>query len=175
MSNLIYSVAGITTLSIGVTIFFYNRLARSKVKVKEAWSGIKVQLKKRRDLVERLEGVVKSSTNHDQQLLRELTRTRYDSEVARTVNLQASAEEAFTATLHQILDSPEAFAGLTADDNFKKLRDAIEKTEDDIGLARRYYNAVVRDHNNKCVTFPSSFFANIMKMGQFDFFSEDES
>ena len=170
MSLPIFIVIGIAVLMIGVTIFFYNRLARSKVKVNEAWSGIKIQLKKRRDLVERLEGVVKSSSGYDQELIKNLTRTRYDSEVARAVPQQAGAEMAFVGALHRILD--HVTPSLTADESFQSLRKAIEKTEEEVEMSRRYYNAVVREHNTRCTVFPSSLFANLLKMQQFEFFGE---
>ena len=123
--------------------------------------------KKRRDLVEKIETVVKSSTEYDQELIRQITRTRYDSEVARSVEEQSKAEDNLRIQLNHLIAQTGNWPELTANHSFKKLLEAIETVENEIGLARRYYNALVREHNIRCEVFPSSVFASLLKMKQF--------
>jgi LemA protein len=154
----------------GYVIGAYNGLVRARQMVQEAWSGIDVQLKRRADLIPNLVETVKGYASHEKEALERVTemRARAQNVPAGDIQGRAAAEGMLTQALGRLLAVAEAYPDLKASQNFADLQRALETTEREIQMARRYYNGSVRELNTKVESFPSNLVA-----GQFGFAKAD--
>jgi LemA protein len=136
-------------------IVVYNRLVRLRALVKEGFSGITVQLRRRADLVPNLVSTVEGYATHERDLLTEVTAHRSDPMKARGVAETAQADNAFTGMLGRLMAVAEAYPDLKADHNFRQLQEELSELEEELQGSRRYYNATVRDLNSSIQTFPN--------------------
>jgi LemA protein len=141
-------------------LFTYNGLVRRKNVVAEAWSGIEAQLKRRADLIPNLVESVKGYAAHERGTLDELTKLRAQAGT-QDVAQRAQTETAISAAIGRILAVAEAYPDLKASANFQSLQAQLSEVEDQIQLARRYYNGAVRDFNVMIEQLPSNIIANI--------------
>ena len=137
----------------------YNSLVRRKNVVKEAWSGIDVQLKRRADLIPNLVETVKGYATHERGTFDELTRLRAQTGT-QDIAERAQTEAAITAAIGKVMAVAEAYPDLKASANFQQLQGNLNNIEDQLQLARRYYNGTVRDYNVAIQQFPSSIVAS---------------
>lgn len=156
----------------GYVIVIYNGLVRARQMVKEAWSGIDVQLKRRADLIPNLIETVKGYAQHERQTLDEVTslRTRAQSVPAGDVAGRAQAEGLLGQALGRLLAVAEAYPDLKANENFMQLQSSLETIESEIQMSRRYYNGAARDLNIKVESFPSNLVANTFGFSQVEYF-----
>jgi len=142
----------------------YNRLVRHKNMVAEAWSGIDAQLKRRADLIPNLVETVKGYAAHERQTFDELARLRSAGQShglgQGDMAARAQTEQAITAAIGKVMAVAEAYPELKASANFQSLQKNLSDTEDQIQLARRYYNGSVRDYNVMIEQFPSNLVAS---------------
>jgi LemA protein len=138
----------------------YNGLVRHKNVVAEAWSGIDTQLKRRADLIPNLVETVKGYATHERTTFDELARLRSAGQGQADVGARAQTEQAITAAIGKIMAVAEAYPELKANANFQSLQNELADVEDQIQLARRYYNGTVRDFNVTIEQFPSNLIAN---------------
>jgi LemA protein len=146
------------------SLFFtgtYNKLVRLKALLDEAWSGVDVQLKRRYDLVPNLVATVKQYSIHEKSLLEEITRLRSASMSAHTVEEKSAAESGMTRALGTLFAVAEQYPNLKANENFLSLQQSLTDIEQEIQLARRYYNGTVRNYNIAVTTFPSNLIARL--------------
>jgi LemA protein len=149
-------IGGVILLVIIILAMMYNGLVKLNQQSQEAWSDIKVQLKRRYDLIPNLINALNAQ----------------DKGVKET----AQAENQFEAALKSIFAVSEAYPQLRASENFQKLQDELTDTEDKIMAARRFYNGVVRDFNTKRTVFPTNIFAAMLGFKQDkEFFELEES
>jgi LemA protein len=141
-------------------LFTYNGLVRRKNVVAEAWSGIEAQLKRRADLIPNLVESVKGYAAHERGTLDELTKLRAQAGT-QDVAQRAQTETAISTAIGRIMAVAEAYPDLKASANFQSLQTQLSEVEDQIQLARRYYNGAVRDFNVMIEQLPSNIIANI--------------
>src|ERR1700733_10290288 len=139
----------------------YNGLVRRKNMVAEGWSGIDAQLKRRADLIPNLVESVKGYASHERGTFDELAKLRSQGEGQADLGQRAQTEQAITAAIGRVLAVAEAYPELKASENFQQLQKQLSDIEDQIQLARRYYNGVVRDFNTSIEQFPASAVAGI--------------
>jgi len=153
-------------------IVIFNRLVRLRQMVNEAWSGIDVQLKRRSDLVPNLVEAVKGYATHERSVLEEVTALRgAASEVPEgDVAGRSKVENALSAGLGKLIALAEAYPDLKASGNFLDLQKQLSALEDDLQMARRYYNGAVRNLNVEVQSFPSSIIAAVGGFAPRDFF-----
>ena len=159
-------------------VSLYNRLVKNRQMVREGWSGIDVQLKRRADLIPNLLETVKGYMTHERELLEEVTRLRSKAVGASgsSPHQRATVEGALSGALGRLMAVAESYPDLKANQNFKEFQDALEETENEISLSRRYYNGAVRNFNIAVESFPSSLVANQFGFAQAEFFElEDEA
>ena len=142
----------------------YNSFVRGRNLVKEAWSGIDVQLKRRYDLIPNLVETVKGYAGHEKEVFEKVAEMRTRSMNAGSVNEKAQAEGELTGALKSLFAVAEAYPELKANQNFMELQNSLQQVEDQLQLARRYYNGTARDFNNSIETFP-----NVLIAGMFGF------
>lgn len=160
-------------LAIGAyAIVIYNGLVKARQMVREAWSGIDVQLKRRADLIPNLIETVKGYASHEKEALAEVTemRTRAQGVPSNDVAGRAVAEGMLSQALGKLFAVAEAYPDLKANENFRDLQQSLDKMETEIQMARRYYNGAARDLNVRVESFPSNFVANTFKFEQADYF-----
>lgn len=148
-------------------IFTYNRFIKLINRVKEAWSGIDVQLKRRFNLIPNLVETVKGYAKHETSTLESVTNLRSDSQ---DVNERGAKEGQISRALANLFAVAEAYPDLKASQNFVDLQNSLDEIEDDIQLARRYYNGSVRDLNVLVESFPSNLIAGAFNFKTAEFF-----
>ena len=152
----------------------YNSLSRFKVRIKEAWSQIDVQLKRRVDLIPNLIETVKGYAAHEKELFESITKARSALMSASNAKEAGAADNMLSGTLKSLFAVAEAYPDLKAQEGFISLQKELADTEDKIAAARQFYNTVVRDYNQLLVTFPSNLVAGIFKFTEVEFFDVDE-
>lgn len=157
---------------IGYLIVIYNGLVKARQMMREAWSGIDVQLKRRADLIPNLIETVKGYAQHERAALEEVTalRTRAQSLPAGDVAGRAQVEGMLGQALGRLLAVAEAYPDLKANQNFIQLQASLETLESEIQMSRRYYNGAARDLNIKVESFPSNLVANAFSFSQAEYF-----
>lgn len=154
-------------------IIIYNTLIKRSNLVKEGWSGIDVQLKQRSNLIPNLIEAVKGYMQHERTTLEKVTELRTACANASDVKSREQNENMLTGALRQLFALAENYPDLKASQNFIELQDSLTKIEDQIQLARRYYNGTVRDLNITVESFPSNLIANAFKFKTAVFFEID--
>ena len=155
-------------------VVIYNRLVRLRALVKEGWSGITVQLRRRADLIPNLVSTVEGYATHEREVLTEVTAHRADPMKARGVAETAQADTAFSAMLGRLMAVAEAYPDLKADDNFRQLQSELSEIEETLQTARRYYNATVRDLNTSVQSFPNVMIAGPMGFKEEEFYQDTD-
>jgi LemA protein len=161
-------VLGVVVLLLFWGVAIYNGLVRLRNLVREGFSGITVQLRRRADLVPNLVETVQGYATHERDVLDQVTAHRADAASARGVAATAQADAAFTGMLGRLMAVAEAYPDLKADANFRQLQEELSEIEEHLQSARRYYNATVRDLNTKIESFP-----NVMIAGPLGFKQEE--
>ena len=152
------------------SIFTYNLLIKCKNLVSEAWSGIDVQLKRRADLIPNLVEAVKGYKQFERKTLEEVTSLRAKSVSAEAVKDKVDSENAISRALKSIFAVAEAYPDLKASRSFLDLHKNLVEIEDQLQMARRYYNGAVRDYNILTQSFPSNLIAGACRFGNSEFF-----
>jgi len=140
----------------------YNRLITLRQRVKEAWSDIDVQLKRRHDLIPNLVETVKGYAAHEAGTFEAVTQARANAVAAGATGSpqqMAQAENVLSGTLRSLFAVTENYPQLQAVQEFKDLSENLTATEDKIAFARRFYNGNVRDYNTALQTFPTNILA----------------
>jgi len=173
----LWIVLGIIVLvGIGL-VLSYNRFVSQRTLIKNAWSNVETELKRRYDLIPNLVETVKGYAAHEREVFEEVARTR--SAAAATSGqspaAQAAAEGPFVQALGRLFAVAENYPELKANQNFLALQQELANTEDRLQTARRFYNSNVRDYNRRVQSFPSSLMANSFHFEVAEFFEVEES
>jgi len=156
-------------------IGMYNGLVRARLAVKNAWSQIDVQLKRRYDLIPNLVETVKGYAAHERGTLEAVVKARQQCIDASGVRSQAAAENMLTGALRQLFALAEAYPDLKANQNFSQLQEELASTENKISFARQYYNNTVENYNAKIQSFPAVLFAGMFGFTPEEFFELEDA
>lgn len=168
-------VLGLIALVVIVGIVLYNGLVTKNQQVKEAWSDITVQLKRRYDLIPNLVNTVQGYATHEKEVFEKVTEARANAMNAQGVAETAKADNMFTSTLKSLFAVAENYPQLRASENFQQLQAELVDTEDKIQAARRFYNGAVRDLNIMIQKFPTNIFAGMLGFKPREFYEVDEA
>lgn len=135
-----------------VTWTIYNKLVNAKNVVNEGFSGIDIQLKKRFELIPNLIEAVKGYNAHEAEVLSRIVESRSGG---GNLNEVASQDASITQSLKNFRIQVEAYPELKANTQFLKLMDNLSEVENELAMARRYYNGATRDYNTKIEVFPA--------------------
>jgi len=166
-------VALLAVLVVGL-ILLYNRLVSLRARVNNGWSQIDVQLRRRYDLIPNLVETVRGYATHERELFERVTDARTRAIGATGVGDQASAENALTAGMRQLLAVAEAYPDLKANQNFLALQEELTGTESKIAYARQFYNDQVMKLNTAIQAFPSNLVANAFHFEPRKFFDIED-
>lgn len=155
-------------------ISIYNSLVQLRNRVKNAWSQIDVQLKRRHDLIPNLLETVKGYMKHEREIMENITKYRSQAMDAGSVGEKAQAEGLLSGALGQLRVQVENYPDLKANQNFLSLQEELTSTENKISFARQSYNDQVLFYNNKIQMFPSNIIAGMFKFNEEEFFEVDD-
>ncbi len=170
----LYIILAIVVVLALYLIGLYNALIRARNAVRNAWSQIEVQLKRRHDLIPNLVESVKGYVTHERGALEAVVKARQQAvSVTSGVEERAKAENALTQTLRSLLAVAEAYPELKANQNFLSLQEELAATENKIGFSRQFYNDAAMQYKNRIEVFPSNIFANRFGFQPEPFFQVD--
>ena len=172
----LYIILSIIGLIILWAIVAYNGLIRLRFRVKEAWSDIDVQLKRRYDLIPNVVETVKGYAAHEKGVFENVTEARtraLGAEQKGDPKEMAKAENALSSTLKTLFAVAENYPDLKANANFLDLQRELADTENKIQASRRFYNTNVMEYNTRIHLFPTSIIAGAFKFEPMDFFELD--
>lgn len=161
---------------LGATLVgIFNRFAKNRNRVKDAWSNIDVALKRRHDLIPNLVSTVKGYASHEQDTLNQVIAARNAAMSAPQgdINAQIKAEGALQQTLRSLFALSESYPDLKANTNFLDLQQKLDEIEENLERSRRYYNSTVRENNTYGESFPGVLFASLFNYQSFDFFEAE--
>ena len=159
---------------LGWLLMSYNSLVTLRNRVREAWSQIDIQLKRRASLIPNLVETVKGYAKHEKEVFEQVTKARSALMGATDPAHKAAANDMLTGALKSLFAVAEAYPTLKASDNFKALQDEISDTETKVAASRQFYNTNVLDLNNTIETFPTVLIAGMMGFTKEEFFKATE-
>jgi len=171
ITEIILALVVVTALYLVVT---YNSLVLLRNRVREAWSDIDVQLKRRYDLIPNLVETVKGYAAHEQGTFEKVIQARNAAMSAKGIKEKGEAENALSQTLKSIFALSENYPDLKAATNFLELQRELTDTEDKVQASRRFYNGNVLDLNTRLETFPTNMIAGILGFKASEFFEAND-
>ena len=153
----------------------YNSLATGKIRIKEALSGIDVQLKRRIDLVPNLVSIVKGYAKHEKELFENVTKARVSLMGAKGTLEKAQSDNMLSDALKSLIAVSENYPDLKASKNFLALQEELSDIEAKIAYARQFFNTNVASYNSTLVNFPGSVIGNMFGFKQEEFFEATEA
>src|SRR3569833_2625654 len=162
----------IVVVVLGYAVVIYNNLVSNRQLTQEGWSGIDVQLKRRADLIPNLLEPVKGYMAHERDTLQAVTdaRTAAQAGASGTPEQRAQLEGQLSGPLGRLMAVAEAYPDLKANTTFIEFQQALQKVEDELQLARRYYNGTARNLNVAVQSFPASIVANMFLFSTAQYF-----
>src|ERR1700733_4412652 len=174
--TILYIVLAIVVILIIWAVLSYNGFVTLTQRVKEAWSDIDVQLKRRYDLIPNLVEAVKGYASHEKTVFEDVTKARTAAMSATAPAQKAGAENMLSGALKSLFAVAENYPTLKANENFMELQKQLEDTENKLQAARRFYNSVVQDLDTRLQRFPGNFIGSMGGFKAADYFqlSADE-
>jgi LemA protein len=169
-----WAVLGVVVLLLLFAVGLYNRLVRLRALVREAFSGITVQLRRRADLIPNLVETVQGYATHEREVFEQVSRARAATVNAGNVQATAQADAQMTGLLGRLFAVAEAYPELKANTNFLQLQDQLSSVENELQGARRYYNATVRDLNSSIQSFPAVAVAGALGFHEEPLYQDDD-
>jgi len=171
-------VLGVVLILLFVFVGIYNSLVRLRNQVKNAWSQIDVQLKRRHDLIPNLVETAKGYMKHERETLESITKARNLASQAREtgdIGKTAQAEGELQQALSNFFVVVESYPDLKANQNFLSLQEELTSTENKVAFSRQHYNDSAMALNNKTEMFPSNIVAGMFNFKQAEFFEVEEA
>lgn len=165
--TLLIAIVGLAAIYV---MFTYNAFVKGRNQIKEAWSDIDVQLKRRYNLIPNIVETVKGYATHEQDTFTKITEARAKAINATNMQEHGAAENMLSGALKSLFAVAENYPELKANENFMQLQNELVDTEDKIQSSRRFYNGVVRDFNTSVEQFPSKVVAQMFQFKSADFF-----
>ena len=172
---IVLGVVAFVILIVALLAKTYNKLVNGKEKVKNGWSQIDVQLRRRFDLIPNLVETVKGYAAHEKETLENVTMWRSRVSSAQTTEEAIDANAGLSGALGRLLVTMEKYPELKANQNFLKLQAELTEIENKISFARQFYNDTVQKYNLLVKSFPSNIVASIFKFNEEKFFEVDNS
>jgi LemA protein len=169
-----FILLGIIALIVFAVIGMYNALVRLRNQVKNAWSQIDVQLKRRHDLIPNLVETAKGYMKHERETLENITNARSKAMGGGSVGERGQAEGALSGAMSKFFLVVENYPDLKANENFLALQEELTSTENKISFSRQAYNDQVLFYNNKIQMFPSNVVAGMFSFKESEFFEIEE-
>jgi len=151
-------------------IIIYNLFIRDRNLMKEAWSGIDVQLKRRHNLIPNLVTTVKGYSKHERNLFEDITEKRARTIQIDNIKEKSTLETDLSGMLKTLFAVVEDYPDLKANENFLDLQNQLTDIEDQIQYSRRYYNGTVRNYNIRVESFPNNIVSGLFHFKPEEYF-----
>lgn len=174
MDPLLIGIIVVVVVIGGWLLLTYNSLVQLRNRVREAWSQIDIQLKRRSSLIPNLVETVKGYAKHEKEVFENVTKARSALVGAKDPHQAAAANDMLTGALKSLFAVAEAYPKLEASENFKQLQEEVSDTETKIAAARQFYNTNVLDLNNGLETVPSMWVGSMFGFKKEEFFKATE-
>jgi LemA protein len=172
---LLLIVLALVVLLVIIAIGIYNSLVVKRNRVRNGWSQIDVQLKRRIDLIPNLVETVKGYAAHEKAIFERIAEARSLAINAKGPAESAKANNVLSDTLKTLFAVVESYPNLKANENFLKLQEELSGTENKIAFSRQFYNDVVMDYNNSTQLFPSNLLAGMFNFKPAEFYNVPET
>ncbi|MDD2823067.1 MAG: LemA family protein [Candidatus Daviesbacteria bacterium] len=173
--NIFLIIGAVLLVIFGWLFMTYNSLVTLRNRVREAWSQIDVQLKRRSSLIPNLVETVKGYAKHEKEVFENVTKARSALMQAKGPADAAVASDQMSGALKTLFAVAENYPDLKASDNFKTLQTEISDTETKVAASRQFYNTNVLDYNNSLEVMPTALIAGIFHFQKTDFFQATEA
>jgi LemA protein len=170
----LWIVLGIVALIVLFGVVSYNRFVSQRQQIRDAYANIDTELKRRYDLIPNLVESVRGYAAHERETFEAVTRARQAAIEAQGPAQQAQAENMLTSALRGLFAVAEAYPQLRAAENFQALQAELANTEDRIQVSRRFYNANVREYNERVQSVPSNIIASMFRFREEEYFEIEE-
>jgi LemA protein len=170
----LWIVLGIVVLLLLIGVFMYNRFVSQRQAIRDAFANIDTELRRRYDLIPNLVETVKGYASHEKDTFERVTAARTAAMEAQGPAQQGQAENMLTQALRGLFAVAEAYPQLRAAENFQALQGELANTEDRIQVSRRFYNANVREYNERVQSVPSNVIAGMFGFKAEEFFEIEE-
>jgi len=167
---IIFVLIGVVVIVMFYIIAIYNGFVKLRNAVDESFSTMDVYMKKRYDLIPNLVETVKGYAKHEKETLEKVIQARNMAMASDNMSEKQASENMLTGTLKSLFALSESYPDLKADSQFLDLQKQLQKVEEDIANARKYYNAVVKSFNTKVESFPSNIVASLFNFEKYPFF-----
>jgi LemA protein len=171
----LWIVLGLVALLLLFGVVAYNRFVSQRQQIKDAYANIDTELRRRYDLIPNLVESVRGYAQHERATFEEVTRARAAAIGAQGPAQQAQAENVLTSALRSLFAVAESYPELRASENFQALQAELSNTEDRIQVSRRFYNANVREYNERVQSVPSNVIASMFGFKEEEFFEIEEA
>jgi LemA protein len=152
-------IVAVLFLAVSSMISGFNTARSKNEAVSAQWAQVENQLKRRYDLIPNLVETVKGYASQEKTVFLGIAEARKAYFSAPDVAQKAKAAGEMEGALSRLLLLQERYPELKSNENFMKLQDSLEGTENRISVERMRYNELVRDLNVYIKTFPGMFFA----------------
>jgi LemA protein len=162
MKKAIIILIAIAAVLVSLVFSSYNALVSADEGVKNKWADVETQYQRRIDLIPNIVNTVKGAANFEQSTLQAVVAARSAWASAKSsgdINAQTAAAQSFDSSLSRLLVTVEAYPNLKSTEAFRDLTTELEGTENRISVARRDFNAAVKDYNLVIRRFPSNIIA----------------
>lgn len=170
----IYIILAVVVIIALYALSTYNKLVRLRNRSEESEAAIDAHLKKRYDLIPNLVETVKGYASHEKKTLTAVIEARNQALQATTLSEKNEAANAFSSTLKSLFALSESYPELKANQGFIDLQKQLQKIEEELLSARKYYNALIKDINTMVETIPSSFVASLAKFKKLPYLAIEE-
>ena len=152
----------------------YNQVVTMDEAIKGQWAQVENQLKRRYDLIPNLVETVKGYAKHERGLFENIAdaRTKYFQQ--KSIKGQIQASQGLERALSRLLLLREQYPQLQANENFLKLQDSLEGTENRISVERKRYNDAVKILNTFIRTFFGRYFASFAGVDKAEYYELPE-
>lgn len=170
---LTYGLFGLIVLVVISAVVIYNGLVRARVRVREAWSGVDVQLRRRASLLPNLMEAVRAYAAHERGTFESVAEARSALQHAEGPSDTGHANGLLSQALGRLLAVAERYPELRASENFARLQGELSDVEEKIAYARQFYNRNVLDYNARIEVFPGVLISQMFGFSAADFFEAD--
>lgn len=156
-------------------VLIFNSLVQLRENVKNGWSQIDVQLKRRHDLIPNLIETAKGYMGHEKETLEKVIKARQQAVDASSLKDKQAAENFLTGTLRSLFAVSENYPNLKADVHMRQIHEELVSTENKIAFARQYYNDEVNRLNTAVQSFPDNIIAGAFHFEKREFFEMEDT
>jgi LemA protein len=171
----LWIVLGLVVLLLLWGVVAYNRFVSQRQGIQDAFANIDTELRRRYDLIPNLVETVKGYAAHEREVFERVSEARAAAIQAQGPAQQAQAENMLTSALRGLFAVAEAYPQLRANENFLQLQGELATTEDRIQTSRRFYNANVREYNERVQSVPSNIVASTFGFKEEEYFEIEEA